>query len=112
MDNVNGFLREIDRTERFTFKETIIAHRVAQATKEHYERFMGHLRQRERMEAAAEAKREKRAMPLSQREREALDAQQHVKFADLSPHEQAQRDAMWSQIPPHLREKAMKMAGR
>lgn len=49
---------------------------------------------------------------LTPKEREALDAQQHVKFADLPESERAQRDAMWSQIPAHLREKANKMAGR
>lgn len=112
LDNVNGFIREIDREKRLEFKELITATRVAGAEQKSYDRYMGHLRQRERMEAAAEAKREKRPMILTPKEREALDAQQHVRFTELPAEEQALRDSMWSQIPPHLREKANKMAGR
>lgn len=75
---------------------------------------MGHLRQRERVIQKAESKPMR--TPMTPKEKWALEAQGHTKFADLPESEQTQlqseRDSMWGQIPQHLQDKARKLAGR
>lgn len=63
-----------------------------------------------------EARRDGRHTPnnVTQEELEALNSQQHDYFSDWSDEEkskfESERAAMWAQIPPHLREKAEKLA--
>lgn len=63
-----------------------------------------------------EARWDGRTTPNSatQEELEALNAQRHDYFSDWSDEEKAkfesERAAMWAQIPPHLRQKAEKLA--
>lgn len=51
---------------------------------------------------------------LTRDEQERLDRQDHVWLSDMSPEEQekfrAEQNKLWEQIPPHLREKAERMA--
>lgn len=80
---------------------------------------MGRLRQQERVIARNQARKNdhttKKRIVLTPEEQQKLDAQDHTWFADLSPEEQEnlqrEREAMWSQIPTHLRAKADKLAG-
>jgi hypothetical protein len=120
MAHINHFLREVDKAERRSKIGRIYEYRIAQAESKGFKEAMARLHRAERI---AEAKEQQEtgyqppqgAPPMTEKEIEALQGQQHMKFANLPADEQeqftAQRDAMWSQIPEHLRDKARKMAG-
>ncbi len=113
MAHVNHFLAEIDQVERRQFKEAIIAVRVAGADEKGYTKYMNSLRQIER-------KVEQQTRPgrqhMTYEEQVKLEQQHHVKFNQLSQAEQdaitAERESLWSQIPPHIQAKSRKLAGR
>ena len=88
--------------------------RIAGATEKSFKQIMAELRGMERKIERLQYKEENRPMstPMTPKEKFAIEAQQHVKFADLPVEEQALRDQMWSKIPAHLRDKANKLAGR
>lgn len=96
--------------------DDIQSQRVAQATLKGYKEAVRQLQQQDRQIRAAQARAENRRLELepNEVEAEALDRQRHEYFSDWSRSEQeafkAQQDAMWAQIPVHLREKAQKMA--
>lgn len=98
--------------ERLRFKESIIATRVGGATEKGYKDYMSHLRQRERV---LQKTTERKPLMKTYEEELWMEAREHVKFANLPPEQQtqfqAERDAMWGQIPAHLQEKARKLAG-
>lgn len=116
MAHVNHFLPEIDKVNRRRFKESIIAVRVAGATEDSYNKYMNHLRQTERqLESARKQVYRGHRGPMTPAEQQALDAQEHVHFNDLAPHEQeklkGELKTMWDQIPAHIIEKSKKLAG-
>jgi hypothetical protein len=88
---------------------------VGGATKEGYDKYMGHLRQQERVLQRRENAKRMRT-PMTPKEKWALEAQGHSRFSELPVSERSQleseRDSMWSQIPAHLQDKARKLAGR
>jgi hypothetical protein len=89
--------------------------RIAGATEKSFKTIMAQLRAQERRVELLQAKQEKRLptpTPPTFEERQARDAQQHVRFSELPTEEQAQRDAMWAKIPEHLRARAKELAGR
>lgn len=77
---------------------------------------MSRLRQQERAIQRREAQRygHKIKNTLTPEEQKRLDSQEHVWLSDLSVEEQEkfrnEQNALWSQIPEHLREKARRMA--
>jgi hypothetical protein len=111
----NSFLREIDKQEMRQKVGRIYETRIAGATEKSFKTIMAQLRAQERRIELIQAKQEKRLptpTPPTFEERQALEAQQHLKFTDLAPHEQALRNEMWSKIPEHLRARAKELAGR
>jgi hypothetical protein len=111
----NSFLREIDKQEMRQKVGRIYETRIAGATEKSFKTIMAQLRAQERRIELIQAKQEKRLptpTPPTFEERQALEAQQHLKFTDLAPHEQAERDAMWAKIPEHLRARAKELAGK
>ena len=118
MEHVNHFLREIGKSSRHQFKKAITAVRVGGADQKGYDRYMGRLRQQERVAQRKEAQATGRK-PIQMRTYEEeiwMSAREHVKFADMAPEEQAklkaERESLWGQIPAHLQDKARKLAGR
>lgn len=77
---------------------------------------MARLRQQERAVERREAQRYGRKLKIERtpEEQQRLDSQDHVWLNDLSPEEQEkfrnEQNAMWAQIPAHLRDKARRLA--
>lgn len=111
----NNFLREISKEEIEKRITDIYNYRVAQATEASFKETIGKFRRAQRVAAEKEQRETGQlpqgAAPMTEKEIVALEGQQHVRFTDLSPEEQQQRDSMWETIPAHLREKAKKLAG-
>lgn len=105
-------MREISKVERLKFKELIIATRVGGATEKGYKEYMSRLRQRDR---TAQATERKETQMQTYEEQIWMEAREHVNLAHLPPEKrvqfEAERAAMWAQIPPHLQDKARKLAG-
>lgn len=93
--------------------DRVLEGRLAQAAEKDFKRHMGRL---QRMERQFRRKKQGGKPPMTFSEKQALRAQQHGRFAEMSEAEKdalnAERDAMWAQIPVHLQDKAKKLAGR
>jgi hypothetical protein len=112
----NNFLREIGKAELEQRITDIYNYRVAQATEDRFKETIGRFRRAQRVAQAKEQQETRQgAAPMTEKEIEALQGQQHVKLSALPVEQRTQfeteRDAMWSQIPAHLQEKARKLAG-
>lgn len=111
LEHVNHFLTEIALDGRRSFKETIIATRVANAEEKSYTRYMNHLKGQERV---VEQRRTGRRF-MTYEEQMKLESQRHVKFNEMSAEQQAklqaERQSMWDQIPAHILAKSKKLAG-
>lgn len=87
--------------------------RLAQAAEKDFKRHMGRL---QRMERQFRRKKQGGKPPMTFSEKQALKAQQHGRLSDMPEQAKqafdAERDAMWAQIPTHLQDKAKKLAGR
>jgi hypothetical protein len=115
LDVANSFLREIDKQEMRAKVGRIYETRIAGATEKSFKTIMAQLRAQERRIELIQAKQEKRIptpTPPTFEERQAREAQQHVRFSELSADEQALREQMWAKVPEHLRARAKELAGR
>jgi hypothetical protein len=114
MDHAQGFLRQIDQQESLGKLNRIHEFRVAQLDNTAYKEKVGQMvrayNASYRRESASSVK-----PILTPREQAAFDAQQHWEFNNLPRPEREKLnkeiDVMWAQIPEHLQDKAQRMAG-